>query len=139
MERRILIFSLLVASSFASSCSLSMLYPAAGAVAGGATGAIVGGPPGAGVGAGLGYGSGKIAQLTSDNKELVQAMNEGDVQGIVASQLEEHKGWYDETLDNLYGILKLCCIGVILWNVIPIIYTRYVHKKANKNGKNEES
>jgi hypothetical protein len=33
-------------------------------------------------------------------------------------------------LDEIYGFLKLCLIGVILWNVVPLIYTRYVHNKA---------
>ena len=38
-------------------------------------------------------------------------------------------GFFDSMLDEVYGFLKICLV-VLLWNVIPIIYTRYVHKKA---------
>ena len=62
----------------------------------------------------------------------VKAISEGDVQKLVQLQLDEKMddGFFDSMLDEVYGFLKLCLVGVILWNVVPIIYTRYVHNKA---------
>ena len=62
----------------------------------------------------------------------VQALSEGDVQQLVKNQLDESmdNGFFDSLLTEFYGLLKVCLVGVVLWNVIPIIYTRYVHKKA---------
>ena len=70
-----------------------------------------------------------------ENKGLakkVNALSEGDVQKLVQLQLDEQmdNGFFDSMLDEVYGFLKICLVGVILWNVVPIIYTRYVHKKA---------
>ena len=62
----------------------------------------------------------------------VQALSEGDVEQLVKNQLDESmdNGFFDSLLTEFYGLLKVCLVGVVLWNVIPIIYTRYVHKKA---------
>ena len=114
-----------------SSCNMTSLYPVAGAVGGAGAGAAVGGVPGAVIGSGLGYGSGKLGQLASENKQLVQAMLEAG--------MGKQKGFFEEALDTIYGFIKLCLIGVILWNLVPIIYTRYVHKKANAHGKDKKS
>ena len=75
-----------------------------------------------------------------ENKGLanqVKAISEGDVQELVQQQLDEKMddGFFDSMLDEVYGFLKLCLMGVILWNIIPIIYTRYVQKKSNNNEK----
>jgi len=52
----------------------------------------------------------------------------------------QQKGFMDEALDTVYGFIKLCLIGVLLWNILPILYTRYVLKKAIKNnGKDKKS
>jgi uncharacterized membrane protein YdjX (TVP38/TMEM64 family) len=66
-----------------------------------------------------------------------KAISEGDVQKLVQQQLDEKMddGFFDSMLDEVYGFLKLCLMGVILWNIIPIIYTRYVQKKSNNNDK----
>ncbi len=122
-----------------SSCNMTSLYPVAGAVGGAGAGAAVGGVPGAVIGSGLGYGSGKLGQLASENKQLVKAITEKDVQAMLEAGMGKQKGFFEEALDTIYGFIKLCLIGVILWNLVPIIYTRYVHKKANAHGKDKKS
>jgi hypothetical protein len=115
-------------------CSKASFYPLAGSV-GGATVGALGGPGPAAGGAALGWGIGEGAKLMEENKGLankVKAITEGDVQKLVQQQLNEEmdNGFFDSMLDEIYGFLKLCLIGVILWNVVPLIYTRYVHNKA---------
>ena len=119
---------------FLSGCSKASFYPLAGSV-GGATVGALGGPGPAAGGAALGWGIGEGAKLMEENKGLankVKAITEGDVQKLVQQQLNEEmdNGFFDSMLDEIYGFLKLCLIGVILWNVVPLIYTRYVHNKA---------
>lgn len=118
-----------------SGCSKASFYPLAGSV-GGATIGSLGGPGPAAGGAALGWGIGEGAKLMEENKGLakkVNALSEGDVQKLVQLQLDEKMddGFFDSMLDEVYGFLKICLVGVILWNVVPIIYTRYVHNKAN--------
>ena len=115
------------------------MYPVVGAVGGAGAGAAVGGVPGAVIGSGVGYGAGKLGQLATENKDLVKAITEKDVQALLEAGMGQQKGWMDEALDTIYGFIKLCLIAVILWNFLPIIYTRYVHKKATANGKDTKS
>ena len=111
------------------------MYPIGGAILGGAGGAAVGGIPGAAVGAGAGATAGALA---SGNKELkkakeeIKALSTGDVNKLVQMRLEEAKsgGFFDSMLEGVYSFVKLALIGLILWNVVPIVYTRYVQKKA---------
>ena len=44
-------------------------------------------------------------------------------------QEAKQSGFFDSILDEFYGLLKVVCVLVILWNLVPILYTRYVHKK----------
>ena len=125
---------LLLAGGFFTGCSKASFYPALGAT-GGATVGSLGGPGTAAGGAAVGWGVGEIAKYVEENKHLtdqVKALSEGDVKQLVDNQLNESmdNGFFDSMLNEFYGLLKLCLIGVVLWNVIPIIYTRYVHKKA---------
>jgi len=117
----------------------SSIYPVGGAMIGGGAGSLAG-PAGAAIGAGVGYGAGKLGQLASDNKDLVKAVTKGDVAAMVAAASGKNQGFMDEALDTVYGFIKLCLIGVLLWNILPILYTRYVLKKAIKNnGKDKKS
>ena len=123
--------------SFFNGCSKASFYPALGATGGAAVGSL-GGPGTAAGGAALGWGVGEVSKYMEENKHLtsqVKALSEGDVQQLVKNQLDESmdEGFFDGMLTEIYGLLKLCLVGVVLWNVIPIIYTRYVHKKT-KNG-----
>ena len=128
----------ILALSF-TGCSLRDTYPIGGAVAGAGTGAAVGGIPGAVIGSGVGYGAGKLGQLASENKDLVKAISESDVQAMLEAGMGQQKGFIEEALDTIYGFIKLCLIGIVIWNLVPIIYTRYVHKKASANGKDKKS
>lgn len=113
-------------------CSMHKMYPVGGAILGGGVGgALTASPVGGAVGAGVGYGAGKIASLTSEKRELIGALSKGDVSKLVELQMQEARdgGFFDGILDEFYGLLKVVCIGVILWNAVPILYTRYVHKK----------
>tara|TARA_R100000951_G_C2591515_1_gene165184 strand:- start:35 stop:472 length:438 start_codon:yes stop_codon:yes gene_type:complete len=134
-----ILFSLVLLGfgSFFNGCSKASFYPALGATGGAAVGSL-GGPGTAAGGAALGWGVGEVSKYVEENKHLtdqVKALSEGDVQQLVKNQLDESMddGFFDGMLTEIYGLLKLCLVGVVLWNVIPIIYTRYVHKKT-KNG-----
>ena len=111
------------------------LYPIGGAILGGAGGAAVGGPAGAAIGGGAGATAG--AMIAGDKelakaKEEIKALSTGDVNKLVQMKLEEAKsgGFFDSMLAGVYSFVKLALIGLILWNVVPIVYTRYVQKKA---------
>jgi len=132
------LFAALLVLTF-TGCNVTSMYPVAGAVGGAGAGAAVGGVPGAIIGSGVGYGSGKLGQLASDNKDLVKAITEKDVQALLEAGIGKQKGFIEEALDTIYGFIKLCLIGIVLWNLVPIIYTRYVHKKASANGKDKKS
>ena len=102
---------------------------------GAGTGAVVGGPAGAAVGAGIGWGAGTGVKLVKENKDLgaqVNALTEGDVDKFIELKLKEKKesGFFDSMLDGVYSFIKLVLVILILWNVVPIVYTRYVQKKA---------
>lgn len=134
-----ILFSLVLLGfgSFFNGCSKASFYPALGATGGAAVGSL-GGPGTAAGGAALGWGVGEVSKYVEENRHLtdqVKALSEGDVQQLVKNQLDESMddGFFDGMLTEIYGLLKLCLVGVVLWNVIPIIYTRYVHKKT-KNG-----
>ena len=78
---------------------------------------------------------GEVSKYMEENAHLTQqvkALSEGDIKQLVNNQLDESmdNGFFDGMLTEIYGLLKVCLIGVVLWNVIPIIDTRYVHKKA---------
>ena len=133
---------------FLTSCSISQWYPVTGAVVG-ATGGSIAGPGGAALGSATGYGIGKGAQLMSENEELaetVEALTKGEVDELVAERLREglKKGMESQTgalataKQGIYDFIKWCSIGVVLWNLVPLVYTMLVHKKVKKNGKSDE-
>jgi hypothetical protein len=112
----------------------------AGAVIGGAGGSL-GGPVGAGAGAGLGYAAGEVIKASDEeadsvatNIKTIKALSEGDISKLVELQLEqESNGWMDKVLDEIYGLLKLSAIGFALYLLIPILYTKYLHKKNERH------
>lgn len=130
-----------------SGCSMKMLYPLGGAFVGGGVGAL-GGPLTAAAGAGLGYATGELAkgnqdleeakdtlEEAKDTIEVIKSLTTGDVDALVEKRMGEAKdgGFFDSILDGVYDLLTLGLIGVILWNLIPLIYTRYVHKQQRNN------
>lgn len=134
---------LTVLGSFFTGCSKASFYPGLGATGGAAIGSV-GGPGGAAGGAAIGWGVGEISKYVEENEHLatqVKALSEGDVEQLVANQLDAAKdnGFFDSILNEIYGLLKIGLVGVILWNVIPIIYTRYVHKKAKDEISNRKT
>ena len=109
------------------------VYPVAGAAGGAALGSAAG-PGGSAGGAIIGWGGGKGASLYTENKELAKALSSGDVETLVAQGLEKAKdnGFFDSILDEVYGLMKLCVIGLALWVAVPLLYTRHVHKKTKE-------
>lgn len=111
----------------------------AGAVTGGAGGAPFG-PVAAGAGAGLGYSVGERLKASADEEsdlgktvQIIDALSEKDVQKLVQLQLNNaEESWVDNVLDQVYGLLKLCAVGFALYLLIPIIYTKYLHKKNER-------
>ena len=120
-----------------SGCSARNFYPLAGSVGGGSAGAI-GGPVTAGLGAGAGWAAGEIAKGNKDleeAKDTISALTTGDVDELVQQRLEDARdgGFFDGILDEVYGFLKLCIIGLAAFFIIPLLYTRHVHKKQKEN------
>ena len=110
-------------------CKMSSLYPGMGAVGGAGVGAIAG-PGGAAGGAAVGWGVGKGAQLMEENQQLsetVSALSEGDVQALVAAQMGEQQGWVEETMQGFWTTVKLCLVGLVIWQVVPLI----LHKRLS--------
>ncbi len=117
-----------------SGCSWHNFAPTALAGAGAGIGSI-GGIPGA---IGGGFAGGAIGQIIekSHDEEIeakIQAvdefLNKGDATKLIAESMGEQKGWIESTIDNLIDLMILGGIGLLLWNVVPIIYSRYLHKK----------
>ena len=126
--------------------SCASLYPLGGSVVGATGGAAVGGIPGAAIGAGVGWGAGKGAQVVKENKNLkeeVEAYSKGDVEKLVQLRLQEAKegGFFDSMLEGVYDFIKIVVLVLVLWNVLPLVYTfmsnKKIHKKINggDNGK----
>jgi hypothetical protein len=116
---------------------MSTFYPMAGAVVGGGAGSI-GGPAMGAVGAGAGYAMGELAkgedtaQEIKQVKDQVEALSQGDIQKLVELRLEENnEGFFDVIMAEVWGIAKLLALGTLLYILIPIIYTRYLHKKTD--------
>ena len=99
----------------------------------------MGGPVTAAAAAGVGVMAGEMAKGNDELKQAKQtitALSKGDVEGLIAAGMGEQKGFMDEALDAVYGMIKLCLIGVLLYATVPILYTRFVHKKhTNGNPK----
>lgn len=117
-------------------CKMSSLYPGMGAVGGAGVGAIAG-PGGAAGGAAVGWGVGKGAQLMEENQQLsdtVSALSEGDVQALVAAQMGEQQGWVEETMQGFWTTVKFCLIGLVVWQVVPLI----LHKRLS-NGDSKKT
>ena len=114
-------------------CSVRSFYPTIGGVVGGAAGSI-GGPVVAAASAGAGVMVGEMAKGNADleeAKDTIKALSKGDVEGLIAAGLGEQKGFVDNAIDAVMDTIKLVCIGLLIWNIVPIVYTRFVHKKAN--------
>jgi hypothetical protein len=119
----------------------SSLYPIGGAIVGGGAGSL-GGPVTAAVGAGAGAAAGQILAKDSETSKLkdhIQALTTGDVNKLVELRMEEAKssGFFDSILDEFYSLMKLVCLGLILWNAIPIVWTYLLKKEVKviqKNG-----
>jgi hypothetical protein len=71
-------------------------------------------------------------------KDTITAISRGDVEGMLAAATGKQKSFVDEAIDGVIGFVKLCLIFLVLWNLIPIIYTRYIHKK-HSNGTTEKT
>jgi hypothetical protein len=129
--------ALLIAITLLCSCKRSSFYAPLGATVGGTVGAL-GGPAGAGGGALLGWSVGKGGALVEENKDLVQtvdALSQGDIQALVDQGMSRAAGKAEGLVDEIYSWTKILLIAVVAWNLVPLLYTRYVHKKAKENGK----
>ena len=117
-----------------SGCSWKTTAPTSFAVLGGGAGAL-GGPATAAAGAGLGAGLGQIIKGADENikvKAAVKAVTEGDVQALLDQGLQTQKSTFDQIIDGIYKALWLACLGGVLWFIVPIVYSRYLHKKTER-------
>ena len=119
----------------------SSFYPIGGALLGGGAGAVAG-PVGGALGGATGAAAGQILAKDSETSKLkdhIQALSTGDVNKLVELRMEEAKssGFFDSILDEFYSLMKLVCLGLILWNAIPIVWTYLLKKEVKviqKNG-----
>lgn len=136
------LFWIFVFFFFSSCSSYKSLLPPTLAVVGGGVGAVAtaGSPMGAGLGAGLGAGAGSLLLLdkSKDQSEelVIEALTKDGANALINAKLESAKnnGFFDGVLEEVYGVLKLCVIGLALWILVPMLYTHY-HARKNKNGK----
>jgi hypothetical protein len=123
-------------------CKISTFYPMAGAVTGATVGAM-GSPIMAGGGAMAGYSVGELAKNADQGGggssdmaaaiETVAALSQGDVEKILKLQMEKEGGFADKIMKETVGLLKLAVLGCALWIIIPMIYSRYIHKKERSH------
>ena len=121
----------MVAAFFLCGCKKSTLYPLLGSTGGAAIGSVGGGAGSAG-GAALGWGVGKGAALVEDNKQLastVDALSKGDVEALVSAAAKEQRGFLSTVIEGIYDLLIICGIAAALFILVPVIYTRLLHKK----------
>jgi len=130
-----MIYFCILATLLVSGCSLRSTYPTLGAIAGGGVGSIAG--PG---GAALGAGTGAIAGEALKNKdalieaeETITQITHGDVEGLIESQMGEHKGAFDSFVSTIKRILIIaaCLLGAYL--SIPIFVARRAAESCSKS------
>ena len=108
-------------------CSKRAVYPTMGAAVGAGAGAAAGQ---------LLAGDEDLKAAKAQTQQVIASLSKGDVEGMLAAAAGKQKGFVDEAIDGVIGFVKLCLIFLVLWNLIPIIYTRYVHRKhSNGNPK----
>lgn len=124
---------------FFTGCKTSSIYPAAGATLGGAAGSFAG-PIAGGASALAGYSAGKAAQLASTHKTTLKALSQGDVSALVQQGLVQAKeqGFFSHIKEEIISILQVAALALLLFNLIPLIYTRWLHGQHKKTkAKNE--
>ena len=84
----------------------------------------------------LAKGEEDIAEAKEETKEVIELLTTGDVDALVRKRLEEAKsgGFFDSIVSGVYNVLKVATIVVGLWILIPIWYTRMLHKKLDSPG-----
>lgn len=131
-----------VLTLFFGSCSMTSFLPVGGAIIGGGAGSLVG-PGGAAIGAGAGAATGQILagdKKLKEAKETIEALTTGDVDALVKKRMEEARdgGFFDSILDEFYGLMKLVCLGLILWNAVPLLWTYMLKREVMKNGNDSQ-
>ncbi len=125
-----------------SSCSRTLLPPSL-AVVGGGIGALTGNPLVAAGGAGAGAAAGQLLLMDKDKVEsevrVLKALTSGDVNELVNAKLDDAKnnGFFDNVLAEVYGVLKLCVIGLALWFIVPMLYSHWRAKKTEEKWKTD--
>ena len=130
-----------IAMLFLCGCSLRPLYAPMGGALGAAAGGAVGGVGGAFLGGGAGAATGGLLageDELQDAKDTITAISRGDVEGLIAKAAGQQKGFIDQAMDTIYDFIKLCLVGIVLWNFVPLAYTWIVHRK-HKNGTTEKT
>jgi hypothetical protein len=101
-----------------------------GAALGGGVGAL-GGPATAALGAGLGNATGEALKQGELDEEVakIKALTEGDVEKLLELKMKEEGGFLEQMQTWFWSVLKWCILGSVLYFVVPMIYTRHIHKK----------
>lgn len=126
-----------------SGCSMKSLLPPSLAVVGGGVGALSGNPAVAAVSAGAGSAAGHLIIMDEEKREqqtqVIKALTTGDANALIDAKLDEAKnnGFFDGVLSEVYGVLKLCVIGLALWFLVPMLYSHWRAKKSEEKWKTE--
>jgi hypothetical protein len=129
-------YILMVIVLLTSGCNFRAAYPAIGGGLGGGVGSLAG-PGGAIAGGIAGAGIGTAMMETGAHAAIeakVDALTSGDVAQLIKQQAAKEKSGFDTIVDNIYRVLWLLGIGAALWLFIPILYTRFIHKKLKNGG-----
>ena len=110
------------------------MYPLAGAITGAGVGAI-GGPATAALGAGAGYAIGETLKegvYGDDDPEAIagavaEVLTAKDVDSLIETRTQ---GLTSKVLKEVTGLLKLAGIGILLYLLVPILYTWHRKRKA---------
>lgn len=128
---------------FFSGCSLKTLLPPSLAVVGGGVGAMSGNPAVAAVSAGAGAAAGHLIIMDEDKRvqqeQVITALTTGDANALIDAKLNAAKnnGFFDGVLTEVYGVIKLCVIGLAAWILVPMIYSHWRAKKSEEKWKAE--
>lgn len=114
---------------------MKSLYPVAGATVGAGAGALVGGPAGGALGGFAGAASGEVLKSEAEVKAAIkkaEAISKGDVEALLKIKMDEHKGWFEKTVDGIYDVLMIAALATGLYFIFHFWYGRHFAKKLSK-------
>ena len=73
-----------------------------------------------------------LREGSSSIKKAVEAISKGDVEELVKIKMDEHKGWFEKTVDGIYDILMISALATGLYFIFHFWYGRHFVRKLSK-------